>query len=667
MEESKELKNLYTFLQGAVYLTIFIELFVLFGHTWTLVQTNEKAQLLLFKLRHLPIYGNIVYSKSFTLLLIVVVAIGTKAKKNIELKIGRHILFPFCVGLLVFFGSVFLLLMVSKTGVFLNLTVPQISYSLASLLGAVMIQIGLDNCSKHIKTNLMHDRFNIENESFEQTKHKIDTPQSVNIPMQFYHNRRFQNGYINIVNPFRGTLLLGTPGSGKSFGVVNSFIRQHAQKGFMLAVYDFKFPDLAKWTLHNYNQNRAKGVLPPNTQFHVINLTEVEYSRRINPLKSEYIQILADAQETAEALIEGLKKGGSSQGTDQFFTQSAINFLSAVIYFFAKYETGQYATLPHILAFLNNSYDDIFKTLFTNIELQSLLSPFKTAYDNSAFNQLEGQLGTLKIHLSRLATKETFWVFGDNDFDLKITNPSNPAYLVIANNPQTQNVNSANNALILMRLVRLINTKGNLPCSLIIDEAPTVYFHKLENLLATARSNRVSTLIGLQEIPQLKQQYGKETAETICAICGNVISGSVRNKDTLDWLEKLFGKVKQRKESMSINSHHTTFSQNENLDYLMPSAKIANLQTGEVVAKIAMDTPNTEGGHKHHFLPNSYNCRINSDVKAIQNEEKKYPDMPIYYDFGGQKEAHLSANYHKIYNDIAQLIQDITQTQSIHS
>ena len=297
---------------------------------------------------------------------------------------------------------------------------------------------------------------------------------------------------------------------------------------------------------------------------------------------------------------------------------------------------------------MNQSYEHIFKVLFSEPELGSLLSPFKSAFERNAFEQLEGQIGTLKIHISRLATKETFWVFSGDDVNLKITDRANPAYLVIANNPNTQNVNSASNALILMRLVRLINTRGNLPCSIIIDEAPTLYFHKLENLLATARSNQVATLLGLQELPQLKQQYGKETSDTICAICGNVISGSVRNKDTLEWLEKLFGKVKQVKESISINRNITTFSQNENMDFLIPSAKIANLRTGEMVAKVAL-----EAGHN---IQNSYNCQINLDIKAIEAEEKLYKDLPIYYDFEGRKEEYLKENYLQINQDILEIV-----------
>jgi type IV secretory pathway TraG/TraD family ATPase VirD4 len=650
MEESKELKNLYALLQGMVYLSIFVEALVFFSSAMNL---PKNIFLIVLKFQKFGIYHNIFYSKSFTLLLIAIVSIGTRAQKSTTWNTRRHVVMPLLLGLFLFFGSVVFLLAEQSNFVIWHLTLFQCSYIAVSIIGAVMIQVGADNMSKHIKSRLMRDRFNVENESFEQTQQRIDTPQSVNIPMQFYHNQKHHAGFINIVNPFRGTLLLGTPGSGKSYSVVNEFIRQHSAKGFMLAVYDFKFPDLTHVTYANYLQNLAAHKIPANTQFHVINLSDVEYSKRVNPIKAEYIQTLADAQETAEALIEALKKGSSNNSSDQFFSQSAINFLSATIYFFAKHEAGKYSSFPHVMTFLNQSYDTIFKVLFTQPELISLLSPFKSAYDNRAFEQLEGQIGTLKIQISRLATKESFWVLSGDDVDLKITNPETPAYLIIANNPQTQNVNSACNTLILTRLVRLINTKNNLPCSLIIDEAPTLYFHRLENLMATARGNKVSTLLGLQELPQLKQQYGKDTADTICAICGNIISGSVRNKDTLDWLEKLFGKVKQIKESVSINRNNTTISQNENMDYLIPSAKIANLRTGELVAKIAMDTDQT--------VQNAYNCQVVLDMNAIQKEERQYRDIPVITDFMGEKEAYLFSNFNRIYNEVDALVKQITQ------
>src|SRR5690606_37717582 len=334
-------------------------------------------------------------------------------------------------------------------------------------------------------------------------------------------------------------------------------IRQMINKSFTMCLYDLKYPDLGKIAYYHYSKMVDKGY---GHKFHVINLNEPQKSRRVNPFKSEYIKTLADASETAEALVEALKKGDKSAGSDQFFTQSAINFLAACIYYFSRHQQGRYSSFPHVLAFLNLSYDQIFTVLFSNDVLASLLSPFMSAYKAKAFDQLEGQVGTLKIFISRMATKETFWVFGADDFELQISNPKHPGILLLANDPSTQSINSTCLSVVLNRVTKLINTKGNLPIGLVVDEAPSLYIHRVDVLVAQARSNLSAVVLGLQELPMLRQQYGKETAETITSIMGNVLSGAVRSKETLEWLERLFGKVKQTGESLSIDRTRTSLS-----------------------------------------------------------------------------------------------------------
>jgi type IV secretory pathway TraG/TraD family ATPase VirD4 len=407
-----------------------------------------------------------------------------------------------------------------------------------------------------------------------------------------------------------------------------------------MVLYDFKYPDLASIAYREFLKSKRK-----QYSFHMLNLSQVEYSRRINPLKREYIPSLSAATETAEALIEALRKSERSHGADQFFSQSAINFLAAIIYFFSKAQGGKYSTLPHVLAFVNHSYQDIFSTLYEEPELHSLLAPFKSAYDQKAFDQLEGQIGTLRINLARLATKETYWVFSGDDFPLRVSDPDHPSILVMANDPQTQQINSACFSVVINRLTRLLNQKGNLPCSMILDEAPTVYVHKVENLLATARSNRISVLLGLQELPQLRQQYGREVAETICAVAGNILSGAVRNRDTLLWLEKLFGKVRQVRNGISVDHYRTSLSQNEYMDNLIPASRIANLSTGELVGQVATESR----GYAHHM----YHCR----VKARYDLERyAQTTLPQYYDFGKDREAVLNGNMEKIRSEVRGVI-----------
>jgi hypothetical protein len=653
MEETREQQKLHGFLQCSIYGTVILEA-VLYLYLKAPFWGFFVKPLILIS--HIPIYRELFYSKLFTLTLICLVSIGTLSKKKIDLDPKKHILYPLTLGLLLLFGSMWFYN--RPSGIVLPYTTWfNLAYMICSVLGALVTSLAMDNVSKMIRSGLGKDKWNVEQESFMQQVVKIETPYSVNIPMQFYYKGRVREGWINIVNPFRGTLLIGTPGSGKSYGVVNSFIRQMIAKEYCACIYDFKFPDLGKIAYYQYLLAKQQGKCK-NHKFHVINLNEVEKSRRVNPWRKDYLRTLADASESAEGLVEAMKKGDKAGGSDQFFTQSAINFLTACVYFFSKYEDGRYSSFPHVLAFLNCSYEEIFSTLFSQPELTSLLSPFRSAYQLKAFDQLEGQVGTLKIFISRLATKETFWVFSGDDFDLKISSKVNPAILILANDPSTQSTNSASYSVILNRITSLINSKGNNPVGLLIDEAPSLYTHKVENLISQARSNLSAVLLGLQELPMLNQQYGKDTAATITSVVGNILSGSVRNKDTLEWLERLMGKSMQIGEGLSIDRNKTSSSLNEKLEALIPAGKIASLNTGEMVGLIASDA---EEKYTGKFETSAVNCRINLDRPEIEKEEKNYRELPVYYDFGDHKELTLLQNFFRINREVEAIVRRFSQ------
>ena len=648
MEETHEQHKLHGFMQCAIYLSIALEAVIFVYKDAPFLGFFVKP---LDNLSHIAIYHSLLYSKLATLLLICLVSIGTLAKKKQDLDPKKHIIYPLSLGLLLFFGSAFIYGRPSAIS-FAYTTWSDLFYMICSMIGAVMVSLSMDNVSKMIRSGLGKDIWNVEGESFMQAVSRIETPYSVNIPMQFYYKNKVREGWINIVNPFRGTILIGTPGSGKSFGIVNPFIRQMIAKEFCAVVYDYKYPDLGKIAYYHYLKAKQAGKLK-GFDFHVINLNDVERSRRTNPWRSDFLRTLADASEGAEGLVEAMKKGDKSGGSDQFFTQSAINFLAACIYFFSKHEGGKYSSFPHVLSFLNHSYEDIFNTLFSEPELVSLLSPFRSAYVAKAFPQLEGQIGTLKIFISRLATKETYWVFSGDDFNLKISGKEHPGIVVLANDPNTQNINSACYSVVMNRMTKLINSKGNLPSALIIDEIPTLYTYKIENLLAVARSNKVAILMGLQELPQFNQHYGKDTAATITSVVGNVLAGSVRNKETLEWLERLFGKNKQIGESLSIDRNKTSTSLQEKLEPLIPAGKMASLNTGEIVGLIAADVQETFTGR---FETSAINCKVNLDKKELQAEEAAYRDLPIYYDFGGKKEEILRQNFMRINKEVESIV-----------
>ena len=613
MEETKEQQSAYRAFRSFIYISIILEFYVYAIPEAMLASIANIFVVFQQKLSMLLIYtgGHIHLSKVFTFIMVVVTTIGTRNKKNIDFDARKMIYVPLTTGMLLVIASV-IFFYNEINHAFLGFTVNIWLYFLTTVIGTIGVHVALDNIWKQIKGGLMKDRFNFENESFEQNEKLISTKYSVNIPMRYYYKGKFRHGWININNPFRGTFVIGTPGSGKSFSVVEPFIRQQSAKGFAMVVYDYKFPTLAQKLYYHYKTNERDGKLPAKCKFNIINFVNVEYSRRVNPIQHKYIGDLAAAQETAETLVESLQKGKKEGGggSDQFFQTSAVNFLASCIYFFVNYKRmpydkdgnvlkpdyiidretgkkklsgrvfdstgrpvepaywlGKYSDMPHVLSFLNQDYETIFSILETDPECLPLLGPFMTAFHNKAMEQLEGMIGTLRVQISRLATKEAYWVFhkdGD-DFDLKVSDPACPSYLLIANDPEKESIIGALNAMILNRLVTRVNSgQGkNVPVSIIVDELPTLYFHKIDNLIATARSNKVCVLLGFQELPQLEANYGKVNMQKITATIGNVISGSARNKETLEWLTNdIFGKVVQVKKGVTINKAETSVNLN---------------------------------------------------------------------------------------------------------
>ena len=638
------LNKIYGLLEAVMYAFICLDIYV---NTLSLEYHNngwiERINMVLWKF---PVLTNTFLSHLILFIWIILIGIAARAKKNLKFNATKHFYIPLAIGFFFFSSSLTIIRYTAGN-------LQTIAYTITYLVGAICLHTAFQNLTKMLRRKRKQDIWNTEEESFEQNRVRNNDPEIFSIPMQFYHNKRINEGWMNI-NPFRGIMVIGVPGSGKSESVIVPGIKQFLAKGYSMLVYDFKFPTLAEITYYHYKKHHFPGGALEHHDFHCINLDNIEHSCRINPLLPQYIDTLAKAGETAEAIVSALQKGNAKGGgSEQFFTQSAINFLSAAIYYLAHKENGKYSSIPHLLAFLAQDYEFIFKNLFSMIEIHSLLSPFHSAFKNRAFEQLEGQIGTLRINTSRLATPETFFVFSGNDFNLKISDKKNKSILVLANNIEGQNINSAFFAAVLNRTIALINSKGNNPSAIIVDECPTLYLHKVENLIATARSNKVAVLLGLQELPQFHQQYGKETANTICSLMGSVISGAVRSKETLDWLEKLFGKIKQEGVGFNVDRNRTSVNLNERMDTLIPASKIANQNAGEVVAMVSRDNASEYGKYE----TNTFKCKVKLDLRQIEEEKKQYVSLPQYYRFGNQdaKKKILLKNMNKIYAEIRQL------------
>ena len=681
MEESKELQGFYKIFRAVIYISVLLEFFEYAIDPATLDSWGGILCDIHGRIKRWMIYndGNLIYSKVCTFILICITCIGTRNKKKLEFNAKKQVILPLAFGLALIGTSIWLFNNPMEMRLY-TLPLNIILYMIASLIGVILIHISFDNISKFLKEGLLKDRFNLENESFEQCQELQENKYSVNIPMRYYYKGKFRKGWVNIVNPFRGTWVVGTPGSGKTFSIIEPFIRQHSAKGFSMVVYDYKFPTLATKLYYHYKLNQKQGKLPQGCKFNIVNFVDVEYSKRVNPIQLKYINSLAAASETAETLLESLQKGKKEGGggSDQFFQTSAVNFLAACIYFFCNWEKepydkdgniltaeknqdpqtkrmiptgrvfdangnevepaywlGRYSDMPHILSFLNESYQTIFEVLETDNEVAPLLGPFQTAMKNKAFEQLEGMIGTLRVYTSRLATKESYWVFhkdGD-DFDLKVSDPNNPSYLVIANDPEMESIIGALNALILNRLITRVNSGlgKNVPVSIIVDELPTLYFHKIDRLIGTARSNKVSVALGFQELPQLEADYGKVGMQKIITTVGNVVSGSARSKETLEWLSSdIFGKVVQLKKGVTIDRDKTSINLNENMDSLVPASKISDMPTGWVCGQTARDFVQTKVGpngsmniqESEEFKTSKFFCKTDFDMTEIKKEEQ---------------------------------------------
>lgn len=722
MEESKELQGFYKIFRAVIYISVLLEFFEYAIDPATLDSWGGILCDIHGRIKRWMIYndGNLIYSKICTFILICITCIGTRNKKKLEFNAKKQVILPLAFGLALIGTSIWLFNNPMEMRLY-TLPLNIILYMIASLIGVILIHISFDNISKFLKEGLLKDRFNLENESFEQCQELQENKYSVNIPMRYYYMGKFRKGWVNIVNPFRGTWVVGTPGSGKTFSIIEPFIRQHSAKGFSMVVYDYKFPTLATKLYYHYKLNQKQGKLPQGCKFNIVNFVDVEYSKRVNPIQLKYINSLAAASETAETLLESLQKGKKEGGggSDQFFQTSAVNFLAACIYFFCNWEKepydkdgniltaeknqdpqtkrmiptgrvfdangnevepaywlGRYSDMPHILSFLNESYQTIFEVLETDNEVAPLLGPFQTAMKNKAFEQLEGMIGTLRVYTSRLATKESYWVFhkdGD-DFDLKVSDPNNPSYLVIANDPEMESIIGALNALILNRLITRVNSGlgKNVPVSIIVDELPTLYFHKIDRLIGTARSNKVSVALGFQELPQLEADYGKVGMQKIITTVGNVVSGSARSKETLEWLSSdIFGKVVQLKKGVTIDRDKTSINLNENMDSLVPASKISDMPTGWVCGQTARDFVQTKIGpngsmniqESEEFKTSKFFCKTDFDMTEIKKEEQNYIPLPKFYKFKSrdERERILYKNFVQVGEDVKAMIKEIQQ------
>ncbi|SHK82682.1 conjugal transfer protein MobC [Chryseobacterium polytrichastri] len=588
------------------------------------------------------LFSHPLYTKIFALVLLALSCLGTKGVKNEKIT-WPNINLALIVGFILYFFNTPLFQLYSSIGTFLYMLTLGIGYIILLMAGLWM--------SRLLSHNLMDDVFNHENESFLQETQLMENEYSVNLPTRFYYKGKWNNGWINIVNPFRATIVLGTPGSGKSYAIINNYIKQQIEKGFSMYIYDFKFDDLSTIAYNHLLKNHTAYKVKPT--FYIINFDDPRKSHRCNPLNPNFMTDISDAYEAAYTIMLNLNRSWIQKQGD-FFVESPIILLAAIIWFLKIYDGGTYCTFPHAIELLNKKYSDVFTILTSYPELENYLSPFMDAWQGGAQDQLQGQIASAKIPLSRMISPQLYWVMTGDDFSLDINNPNEPKILCVGNNPDRQNIYSAALGLYNSRIVKLINKKGQLKSSVIIDELPTIYFRGLDHLIATARSNKVAVCLGFQDFSQLTRDYGDKESKVIQNTVGNIFSGQVVG-ETAKNLSERFGKVLQKRESMTINRNDKSTSISTQLDSLIPASKISTLTQGIFVGAVS-------DNYNERIEQKMFHAEIVVDNEKVTAETKNYQKIPDVISFVNEEgkdtmKHQIDTQYKKIKSDVVAIIE----------
>src|SRR5665647_520119 len=599
--------------------------------------SSELSDRLLGNIYRTGLFGNFHKSKLIALGFLFISLLGARGRKNE--KLNHKTAFAYIItGLLIYFTSYLVLLVKIKT------TELAILYIGITSIGFLLSLSGGTLLSRIIRNKLNNkDIFNRENETFPQEERLLENEYSINLPARYQLKDKVRDSWINIINPFRGVMVLGTPGSGKSYFVIRHIITQHIRKGFTMFVYDFKFDDLSRIAYNTWLKNKHRYSRPP--AFYVINFDDLTRSHRCNPLEPSAMTDITDAAESARTILMGLNREWiKRQG--YFFVESPINFLTAVIWYLRKYKDGEFCTLPHVIELMQVDYDSLFTLLRTEKEIDVLINPFVNAYLHDVMEQLEGQIASAKVAMARLSSPQLYYVLSGNDFTLDVNNPDDPKIVCMGNNPQKIQIYGAVLSLYVTRLVKLVNKKGKQKSSLIFDEFPTIYLNNMDSLIATARGNKVATCLGIQDFSQLRKDYGREQADVIMNITGNIIAGQVTG-DTARQLSERFGKIMQDRESLSINSADTSISRSKQLESAVPPSKISGLSSGEFVGMVA-DDPDCKIDLK------TFHCEILNDHDTLKKEQNGYKDIQVIRKLDNTM---VQRNYLQIKQDVQDIIQ----------
>ena len=555
----------------------------------------------------------------FTTMSVIVRSGSSKAYSWLE------VLLPLGIGLVLFFSSAYM-----GSGVWFIIAC--ISGFLLYLIGAIR----LGRLVRSFDANLP-DYW----DTFEQCEQLIENEDSVNLPMAYQHEGKLRKGYINVVSPQRGCMVIGIPGSGKTYSIYGPFFRQMMQKGYAMFVYDYKYPDLTRRVMNELLDNYGCYSVKP--KLYIVNFDDPLHSHRFNPIHPRYLTDPIDATEIAEVIMKNANRENAKG--DDFFSLSARCYIDLLIWFLKIYEGGKYCTFPHLIELMGQDYRAVFDILKKFDELEVKRNTFVDAIQDQAYEQLQGQIASARVPLNRFASKTLYWTLSGDDFSLEINDPKEPKIICVGNNPRRQSVYGTTLAMLMSQLFKIINNPGKMHSAVLIDELPTIYLKGLDNLINTARSNRVAVVIGAQDKSQLVKDYDQKESDVIFNTVGNVFAGAVKG-DTAESLSKSFGKVEREMRSFqeSDTSEHITYSFQQR--EVLPPNKIEALSQGTFCGYVA-------DSFKQKVHPKVFCGEVDAGGPPLHNEE--IPQIVV--NMTEEEIMHeVEMNYQKIHLDIVNLM-----------
>ena len=579
--------------------------------------THPMGDRLLLNIGKTGLFNSLNNTKGIALGFITLSLIGTKGRPEENIKLSRAIIYAL-LGLFLYFFSQIVLRWPLE-----DLFKAQ-GYISCTVMGLLLFIHGGARCSRLLRKQLSGDVFNTLNETFPQEERLIENEYSVNFKTRYKLKNQSRRGYVNIINGFRGTLVMGLTGSGKTRYVVKDTIRQQIEKGYAMFIHDFKYPDLTNVAWHFFQLNKQNFKSTPT--FHIINFDEPQ--ERCNPLMVSSIKNISDAASASRAIMLGLNHDWVEKQGD-FWVESSINFVTCLIWYLRLYKDGICCTLPHVIELAQTDLDKLFSILRAEPTLEVLVNPFIRAYEEDAGKQLIGQLSGAAVSLGTLSTENLYYILSGNDFTMTLNDAARPKVVCIANNPQISNIYSALISLYLNNLQKLLKEQDVQPTSIILEEFANISWPGVDTFLSVCRSYLVSVTLVIQDASQLTLHYGKRQADVILSMVGNIISGQVTG-ETARYLSERFGKILQNKESLNINSNDTSVNRAKHLDHAVPQSTIASLSAGEFVGMVA-DNPDQRIAqkmfHADFIIDEKTLFKTNNQIITKQTDNKAVNDV----------------------------------------